>query len=128
MDLVLYHYAGCSTCRKARRFLEQNGFSSTLIDLKQSPPSVSVVADLHGVSGVPVKKFFNTSGQSYRGGGWKDRLPGMQDAAAYEALSADGMLIKRPILSVTRADGTRAVTVGFKEAAWSSLLGIGSSE
>jgi arsenate reductase len=128
MDFVLYHYAGCSTCRKARRYLEQRGVSPTLIDLKLTPPSTGTVAELHAVSDLPVKKFFNTSGQSYRGGGWKDQLPRMSDAEAHEALSADGMLIKRPILSMTRKDGTRAVTVGFKEAVWSALLETGASE
>lgn len=127
MDIVVYHYAGCSTCKKARRYLDGLSLRPTLIDLKQAPPTADVLADLHATSGLPVKKFFNTSGQSYRGGGFKDRLPGFSNADAYAALAADGMLIKRPILSVTRADGSRAVTVGFKEAVWAELLGAGGA-
>lgn len=125
MDLTVYHYAGCSTCKKARRFLDSHGHTATLIDLKQAPPSAETLAALHEASGLPVKRFFNTSGQSYRGGGFKDKLPGFTDAEAFAALAADGMLIKRPILSIRRADGSTAVTVGFKEAVWSDLLGGG---
>ena len=123
MDLTVYHYSGCSTCKKARRFLDSHGLTATLIDLKQAPPSAETLATLHQASGLPVKRFFNTSGQSYRGGGFKDKLPGFTDAEAFAALAADGMLIKRPILAITRADGTTAVTVGFKEAVWAELLG-----
>jgi len=121
MDIVVYHYSGCSTCKKARRYLEGRGLTPTLVDLKASPPSAATLAELHAASGLPVKKFFNTSGRSYRGGGWKDKLPDLTDAAAHEALAADGMLIKRPILSVRRGDA-HAVTVGFKDAVWDGIL------
>ena len=124
MDITVYHYAGCSTCRKARKFLDSNGLDVTLVDLKASPPTVDILTDLHAVSGLPVKRFFNTSGQSYRGGGFKDRLPSMSDAQAHEALAADGMLVKRPILSVRDAQGNRTVLVGFKEPAWAEALGV----
>ena len=124
MDITVYHYGGCSTCRKARKFLAEHDLNADLIDLKAAPPSAATLAGLHASSGLPVKKFFNTSGQSYRGGGFKDRLPGMSDAEAHAALAADGMLVKRPILSVTRADGSRTVCVGFKAPTWAAALGL----
>lgn len=127
MEITVYHYAGCSTCRKARKFLASHDLDVALVDLKASPPSAGALAELHASSGLPVKKFFNTSGQSYRGGGYKDRLPTMSDEAAYQALAADGMLIKRPILSIQAADGSRRVQVGFKEAGWSEALGVGDA-
>ena len=127
MDITVYHYGGCSTCRKARKFLAAHDQTAVLIDLKAEPPSADTLAELHAASGLPVKKFFNTSGQSYRGGGFKDRLPSMSDVEAHDALAADGMLVKRPILSVTRADGSRVVCVGFKEPSWASALGLEGS-
>lgn len=123
MSIVVYHYAGCSTCRKARAFLEAEGHNATLVDLKATPPAAATLAELHAASGLPVKRFFNTSGQSYRGGGWKDRLPDLTDAEAHAALAADGMLVKRPILSVTHPDGRRSVAVGFREPQWRAALG-----
>jgi len=120
MSVVVYHYAGCSTCRKARKFLKEVGIEAVLIDLKAAPPSAERIAELHAASGLPVKRFFNTSGQSYRGGGFKDKLPGMSEAQACAALAADGMLIKRPILVV---DGeSTAVRVGFREPDWRTAL------
>ena len=127
MTITVYHYAGCSTCRKARKFLDARGLEVALVDLKASPPSSEVLAALHAASGLPVKRFFNTSGQSYRNGGFKDRLPSMSDAEAYDALGADGMLVKRPILVVDLPDGGQTVLVGFKEAAWSAALGVEAS-
>jgi arsenate reductase len=124
MDITVYHYAGCSTCRKARKFLSEHGLDASLIDLKESPPSAVTLAELHAASGLPVKKFFNTSGQSYRNGGWKDRLATLSDADAHAALAADGMLVKRPILSITHPDGARTVLVGFKDTAWAGALGV----
>jgi arsenate reductase len=125
VHITVYHYAGCSTCRKARKFLVSHNVDVTLVDLKAHPPTADTLAELHASSGLPVKKFFNTSGQSYRGGGFKDRLPTMSDADAHAALAADGMLVKRPILSIQGASGTRVVLVGFKEAAWADALGVG---
>ena len=124
MDITVYHYAGCSTCRKARKFLAEHDQTASLIDLKVAPPTAATLAGLHAVSGLAVKKFFNTSGQSYRGGGFKDRLPGMSEPEAHAALAADGMLVKRPILSVIRSDGSRVVCVGFKASSWAAALGL----
>ncbi len=125
MSVIVYHYAGCSTCRKARKFLKEAGQEAVLIDLKAAPPSLERIAELHGASGLPVKRFFNTSGQSYRGGGFKDKLPGMSESEAHAALAADGMLIKRPILVVDGAPV--AVRVGFREPEWRTALGLEES-
>jgi len=119
MAQTLYHYAGCSTCRKARKWLSQQGQSPVLIPLAAEPPSPERLRALWQASGLPLKKFFNTSGQSYRGGDFKNRLPKMSDDEQLEALAADGMLIKRPILDL----GAR-VLVGFREAEWAEALGV----
>ena len=95
--ITLYHYPRCSTCVKARKWLEAQGLEFKAIDLASAPPSKSELKVIHERSGRPIKALFNTSGQSYRGGGFKDRLPSMSDADKFEALAADGMLIKRPI-------------------------------
>jgi len=123
MSVVVYHYKGCSTCRKARKFIEKVEQEAVFIDLKDSPPDAERLAALHAASGLPVKRFFNTSGQSYRNGGFKDRLAGMTDTDAHAALAADGMLIKRPILVVDDC----TVKVGFREAEWRDALGLGAS-
>ena len=88
MAQTLYHYAGCSTCRKARKWLSQQGQSPVLIPLAAEPPSPERLRALWQASGLPLKKFFNTSGQSYRGGDFKNRLPKMSDDEQLEALAA----------------------------------------
>lgn len=112
--MILYHYPKCGTCRKARKWLDEAGASYTLVDLTVDTPDAQQIADLHERSGLLLRKFFNTSGQSYRGGGFKDRLPSMSTDDQLAALAADGKLIKRPILDL----GGR-VLVGFKADAWS---------
>ncbi len=123
MTTTLYHYPGCSTCRKARRWLSDNGVEHDLVDMVATPPGADRIAAVHGASGLPIKRFFNTSGQSYRGGGWKDRLPGLSTAEAHAALAADGKLIKRPILVREEPSGIQTVLVGFKPADWAAALG-----
>ena len=117
MSATLYWYSGCSTCTSARKHLVGLGVEPTVVELKTDPPTPGVLADLHARSGLPLKKLFNTAGQSYRRGGFKDRLPGMSDADQYAALAADGMLIKRPIL-----DLGHTVLVGFKAAAYEGAV------
>ncbi len=109
MTATLYWYSGCSTCKRARKHLAGLGVEPIVVELKTDPPSAATLADLHARSGLPLKKLFNTAGQSYRGGGFKDRMPTMSDDEKYAALAADGMLIKRPIL-----DLGHTVLVGFK--------------
>ena len=118
MTVTLYHYAGCGTCKKARKWLDAHGVERREIDLVASPPSKKELSRLWRVSGLPVRKLFNTSGQSYRGGGFKERLETMSDGDALDALAADGKLIKRPIL-----DGGDFVIVGFVEARYAERLG-----
>jgi len=117
MGITLYQYPACSTCRKAVKRLEGAGLSFESVHLKESPPTASTLHDLWQRSALPLRKFFNTSGQSYRGGNWKERLKTVTEAQALDALAADGMLIKRPIL-----DTGSAVLVGFRDEAYSEAL------
>lgn len=112
MNTIL-HYPNCSTCRRARKWLAARGVQVHAIDLVEDPPSVERLRDLWCRSGLPLKKFFNTAGVSYRAGGWKDRLTTSGEDELLGALAADGKLIKRPIV-----DLGHAVLVGFAEDAW----------
>jgi len=113
MSATLYWYAGCSTCKRALKHLQSAGVEPDVVELKTDPPSAQRLADLHERSRLPLKKFFNTAGQSYRQGGFKDRYDSMSDGERYAALAADGMLVKRPIL-----DLGHAVLVGFRADDW----------
>ena len=113
----IYQYPKCSTCRKALKWLEQKGVSFEAADLVAQPLPASKLKDLQARSGLPLARFFNTSGESYRAGGFKDRLKTMTDAEALQALAADGKLVKRPIL-----DTGSTVLVGFDEAAYARTL------
>lgn len=110
-DVRVYHYAACSTCKKARKWLDAHDVGYTAIDIVSEPPSKATLARLHERSGLPLSKFFNTSGQSYRNGGFKDKLKTMSEEEALAALAADGKLIKRPLV-----DGGDFALVGFNEA------------
>ncbi len=113
-----YFYAGCQSCKKALKWLDAHQIEVNRIPIVESPPSAQALEAIHKRSGLDLKRFFNTSGQSYRGGGFKDRLPTMTDAQKYEALAADGKLIKRPLL-----DAGETVLVGFKEAQYAAAFG-----
>lgn len=117
MALTVYHYPRCSTCRKALKWLEARELQYVSIDLVATPPSSATLRDLHARSGLPITRFFNTSGESYRSGNFKARLPKLSEAEALAALAADGKLIKRPIVDT----GSR-VLVGFDAAAYSAAL------
>ncbi len=110
-------YSKCSTCNKAKRFLDDHGASYELRDIKTQNPTADELRDWQARSGLPLKKFFNTSGQLYRSMKIKDRLPSMSDEEIIELLATDGMLVKRPIL--VKDD---QVLVGFREAAYQELL------
>ncbi|HEY6557830.1 MAG TPA: arsenate reductase family protein [Polyangiaceae bacterium] len=118
----LYQYPKCSTCRKAVKWLELKGVRFESVDLVAQPTPVSKLKDLHERSGLPLPRFFNTSGESYRAGGFKDRLKTLTDAEAFQALASDGKLVKRPIL-----DLGSTVLVGFDEAAYARALGATKS-
>jgi arsenate reductase len=118
MAIHVYQYPKCSTCRRALAWLERRGVKITKSDLVVDRIPLAKLSDLHRRSGLPIAKLFNTSGESYRAGGFKDRLPTMTDAEALEALAADGKLIKRPIV-----DSGTVVLVGFDEEAYSRRFG-----
>ena len=110
-------YPKCSTCQKARAFLEHHGLAYTFRDIKEENPTREELSRWHQQSGLPLKKFFNTSGMLYKSLGLKDRLPHMPEEEQLNLLATDGMLVKRPIL-VT--DGM--VLVGFRQNEWEAAL------
>lgn len=116
--MTIICYPRCSTCRKAEAFLKNHDIPYTYRDIKEANPTKEELASLYERSGLPIRRFFNTSGRLYREHNLKDRLPAMSDDEALELLSTDGMLVKRPIL----VTGDR-VLVGFKEAEWKDLIG-----
>lgn len=111
MKVIYYGYPKCTSCRKATKWMENEGISFEEVNIAEQPPSVEELRALIANSGLELKKFFNTSGKKYRELTLKDKLPTMSDAEKIELLASDGMLIKRPLFT----DGTR-VTVGFNEA------------
>lgn len=119
MDTRVYCYSKCSTCKKALRYLDDAGIRYEMIDQVQTPPDADTLKALIERSGLPVRRFFNTSGMKYRELGLKDKLDHMTDDEKYALLASDGMLIKRPILVTDRA-----VLPGFRQAQWDEALGI----
>jgi len=115
---TVYQYPKCSTCRKALAYLDAQGVSYESVDIVSQPPSKTQLAAAWKQSGLPIKRFFNTSGQSYRDGEFGKRLPEMSDAQALDALAADGKLIKRPLVV-----GKGFVLVGFDAAAYQERFG-----
>ena len=110
-------YPRCGTCRKAREWLDAKKLSYTFRDIVQDPPTVPELEEWQKRSELPLKRFFNTSGMSYRALGLRDKLPGTDEEAALELLASDGMLVKRPLL-VTED----VVLIGFRETAWTESL------
>lgn len=114
MSITVYQYPKCSTCRSALKWLDARGVAYRSIDIVAAPPSASTLRRLHKQSGLPLARLFNTAGESYRAGNYKERLKVMSDADAYQALASDGKLIKRPLL-----DASGTTLAGFDEAIWS---------
>lgn len=110
-------YEKCSTCKKAQKFLDNNNISYEIRAIKEQNPTVDELKQWHKISGLPLKRFFNTSGQLYRGMELSKKLPEMSEDEQYKILASDGMLVKRPLF----IDGD-TVLVGFKEAEWSEKL------
>jgi len=110
MTLTFYWYPKCGTCRKAKKWLDENQIAYADIHIAENPPSRNDLENLYKNSGLDIKKFFNTSGMKYRELGLKDKIKTLSEAELLDLLATDGMLIKRPILT----DGQK-VTVGFKE-------------
>lgn len=118
MTVKVYQYPKCGTCRKALKWLDAHGVDYETIDITEKPPSKSALMKHWKASGLPLRKLFNTSGQSYRQGGFKEKLETMSDGEAIDALAADGKLIKRPIVI-----GDDFVLVGFDEARYEAAFG-----
>lgn len=110
MALTFYWYPKCGTCRKAKKWLEENQITFEEIHIVENPPSKEILREMYKNSGLELKKFFNTSGQKYRELGLKDKVSTASEDELLELLSSDGMLIKRPLTT----DGQK-VTVGFNE-------------
>ena len=106
-------YPKCTTCQKAANFLESHHIPYTIRDIKANNPSREELQNWYAASGLPLKRFFNTSGQQYRALGLKDKLPDMPEDAQFALLASDGMLVKRPLLV-----GGGHVLVGFREKEW----------
>ena len=111
-------YPKCSTCRKAQAWLDGRRAEYTLRDIKEDRPAAEELEKWWKESGLPLKKFFNTSGLQYKALGLKDKLPEMREEEQLALLASDGMLVKRPILV-----GEGFVLVGFREAEWEQKLG-----
>ena len=115
--MLFLEYPPCSTCKKAKNWLDEHGISYTARHIKEENPSYEELKLWYQRSGLPLKKFFNTSGLLYKSMNLKDKLPTMSEEEQLRLLASDGMLVKRPIL-VTED----AVLVGFREAQWEKLL------
>ena len=110
-------YPKCTTCQKARKWLDENNIEYEFRDIKNENPSLEELTAWYKLSGLPLRKFFNTSGLLYKSMELKTKLPNMTDEEMLELLATDGMLVKRPL-----AIGDDFVLVGFKEAEWVEKL------
>ena len=115
--ILFIQYPPCSTCQKAKKWLDAHGVSYTDRHIKEENPSYEELKDWHQRSGLPLKKFFNTSGLLYKSLNLKEKLPAMSEEEQLRLLATDGMLVKRPILIT---DG--GITTGFREDTWQELL------
>ena len=111
-------YPKCTTCKKAQKWLDDNGIEYKLRDIKEKNPTEKELRRWQKKNGMPLKKFFNTSGQLYRDMELSKKLPQMSEDEMFKLLASDGMMVKRPLLI-----SVDAVMVGFKEEEWSSLDG-----
>lgn len=116
--MLLVWYPKCSTCQKAKAWLDGRGVGCGTRDIKLEHPGEDELRKWHAKSGLPLKRFFNTSGLKYKELSLKDRLPDLTEDEQYALLAADGMLVKRPILA-----GEDFVLVGFKPAEWEARFG-----
>ena len=115
--MKVYCYAKCSTCKKALKWLDEQGVQYELLDIKENNPSREDLAAWYAMSGLPLKKFFNTSGMIYRDMGLSKKLPDMSEDEQLDLLATDGMLVKRPLVI-----GEDFVLTGFKEAEWAEKV------
>ena len=116
--MVLFvEYPKCTTCQKAKKWLDSNGVEYVDRHIKEDNPKLDELKKWHKKSGLDIRKLFNTSGLLYKSMNLKDKLPAMSDDEKFELLASDGMLVKRPIVI-----GEDFVLVGFKEAEWKEYL------
>ena len=118
MSVLFLEYPKCSTCQKAKKWLDDRGISYEDRHIVEQNPTAEEIKAWREKSGLPLKRFFNTSGLKYKELGLKDRLPQMSEEEQYALLSTDGMLVKRPIVV-----GDDFVLVGFRPAEWEQHLG-----
>lgn len=117
MTLLFLQYPSCSTCQKAKKWLDAQGIAYQARPIKEEPPTREELRSWYQRSGLPLKKFFNTSGQVYKTQGLKDKLPTLTEEEQLALLASDGMLVKRPLLV-----SDTFVLVGFKPAEWEAAL------
>ena len=115
--MLFVQYPPCSTCQKAKKWLDAKGVSYTDRHIKEQNPTYEELKEWYENSGLPLKKFFNTSGLVYKSMNLKEKLPAMTEEEQLRLLASDGMLVKRPIL--VKDD---KVLIGFKEAEWEKIL------
>ncbi len=115
--MLFIQYPPCSTCQKAKKWLDEHGLNYTDRHIKEDNPGYEELKSWYEMSGLPLKRFFNTSGLLYKSMNLKDRLPAMSEEEQLRLLATDGMLVKRPII----VDGETVLT-GFREAEWTELL------
>lgn len=113
----VYCYSRCTTCKKALKWLDDNGVEYTLVDIKEKNPTEKDLRKYFALSGLPLKRFFNTSGIQYRELELSSKLPSMSEDKQFSLLASDGMLVKRPLLV-----GKDFVLLGFKEDEWKAKL------
>ena len=116
--MLFIEYPKCTTCKKAKKWLDDHGLQYTDRHIKEENPTADELKTWHAKSGLPLKRFFNTSGVLYKEMHLKDKLPEMSEEEQFQLLATDGMLVKRPILLLD--DGR--VLVGFKEREWQAAL------
>ena len=117
--MLFLWYPKCTTCQRAKKFLDERGVSYTQRHIKEDNPGADELRTWQQTGGVPLKKFFNTSGMQYRALGLKDQLPAMSEEEQLALLASDGMLVKRPILV-----GDGFVLTGFRQSEWEEKLSL----
>ena len=115
--MLFIQYPPCSTCQKAKKWLDARGVSYTDRHIREQNPTYEELKAWYEMSGLPLKRFFNTSGLLYKSLGLKDRLPAMTEEEQLKLLASDGMLVKRPVLVLDDR-----ILTGFREAEWEKVL------
>lgn len=115
--MLFIEYPKCSTCQKAKKWLDDNGFQYQDRHIKEHPPTLEELKEWYEKSGLPLKRFFNTSGLLYKSMNLKDKLPSMSEEEQLALLASDGMLVKRPIIVCDNL-----ILTGFREKEWEEKL------